>query len=196
MRSTLLRKCLCGGIAMLFGPSLLMAITVRKCPVSAATPESYKWNFPQETSALFQQMMERAFLVQHDAERLQILQSDYSVVGWQGEVVPMERTVSEVNAMNEMLCRLRQIARVDNPWQRHAINRITPKLIELADYTQTAMDYLNTHQEFLFASAYNSDINGIYARAVRVRRILRNAEEHAGSGQVKPFSVSDESDDW
>ena len=181
MRSIFLRKCLGGAIAALLGPSLLMAVTVKECQVRPATPESYKWNFPQETSSLFQQMIQRAHDLRNDAERLQELQSDYSVIGWQGEVPPMVRAVNDVNKMNETLCRLRQIERVDNAWQRRAINRITPKLIELASYTQAAMDYLNAHPDYLFAPSYNTDINGIYARAAQVRRILRSAEENAGT---------------
>jgi len=187
MKSTFLRKCLCGGIATLLGPSLLMAITVKECPIRPATPESYKWNFPKETSGLFQEMMQRADDVKNDAEQLQILQSDVGEMGgmsWQGEAPLLEETVKDVNSMNEMLCRLRQIERVDRPWQQHAINRMAPKLVELASYTQASMDYLNSHHDYLFDPAYNTDINGIYLRAKQVRRIVRNSEGSALAGQA------------
>jgi hypothetical protein len=181
MQSIFLRKCLGSAVAVLLGPSLLMAITVKECPVRPATPASYTWNFPKETSGLFQQIMQRAYTVQNEAEELQELQSEADLVGWQPEADLMAQTRDDVNAMNEMLCRLRQIERMDSPWQQHAINRVTPKLIELASYTEMAMNYLNSHHDYLYSLNYNADINGIYLRAKRVNQLLHNSEEYASA---------------
>jgi len=183
MWSIFLRKCLCGGIATLLGPSLLMAVTEKECPVRPATPQSYTWNFPRETSGLFQQMMQRAFDVENDAEQLQMLQSEPNEVGWQPEGDLLQETRSDVNAMNELLCRLRHIERVDTSRQQHAIDQIAPKLIELADYTDMAMSYLNSHHGYLFAPDYNTDINGIYLRAKQVHQVMRDSEQYAGARQ-------------
>jgi len=183
MRSIFLRKCLGVAIATLLGPSLLMAITAKVCPVRPATPESYTWNFPKETSGLFQQMMQRASAVKYDADQLQTLQSSAGLIGWQPEAELLQETGNDVNAMNEMLCRLRHIERVDSPWQQHAINRIAPRLIELASYTDMAINYLNSHHDYLFAPGYNADIKGIYVRAKQVHQVIRSSEEHASARQ-------------
>jgi len=181
MRSIFLRRCLVVAVATLLGPSLLMAITAKVCPVRPATPESYTWNFPKETSGLFQQMMQRAYDVENEAEQLQTLQSSANLIGWQSEAVLLEQTATDVDAMNDMLCRLRHIERVDSPWQQHAIDRIAPKLFELSSYTEMAMNYLNSHHDYLFAPDYNADIKGIYLRATRVRQVMRDSEEYASA---------------
>jgi hypothetical protein len=183
MQSILLRKCLGVAVATLLGPSLLMAITEKECPVRPATPESYTWDFPMETSSLFQQMMQRALAVQNDADQLDTLQASAGLIGWQDEAGLLEDTKTDVNAMNEMLCRLRHIERVDHPSQQHAIDEIAPKLVELASYTQMAVDYLNSHHDYLFAPNYNSDINGIYLRAKQVHQVMSDSEKYAGAQQ-------------
>jgi len=182
MRSVFLHKGLGVAVATLLGPSLLMAtITAKECPMRPATPESYTWNFRQETSDLFQRMTQRAYAVQEEAEQLQTMHSEADLIGWQPEAAQLEQITDDVNAMNETLCRLRHIKHVDSPWQQHAIHRIAPKLMELASYTDVANQYLNSHHSYLYSTDYDADISGIYLRAKGVNQVLHNSEEYASA---------------
>ena len=162
--------------AMSIVPGLLAASSTG-CQDGSPTPESYTWNFPKEAGTLLQRMQIHADKARDLADHLRAY--DRSDVDWHADSILLEQMRSQVNIMDEELCRLRTIERVALPWQRKAIDRVEPAVLELSDVTEAAIEYLNSNQENLWNPDYIADANYMYKDANRIVNIVGSFNEYA-----------------
>jgi hypothetical protein len=146
----------------------LFAASATLCPMGPPTAASYTWNFPKEASGLLVQMKTDAMRVRYIADQLGGLDRDSSGNFWQADAILLSSARKRVNAMDGMLCRLETIRRVSAPWEKQAISRIAPSVVELSDTTQAAIDYLDQNQEGLIFPAYTDQAEIMYNKADRI----------------------------
>jgi hypothetical protein len=177
--------------SLLVAPALLMAAT-NQCQSGIVTPASYTWDFPSEASHLLQQMKTQAVQVRDLADRLQAFDRDGDLISWQTDADVLTAARAQVNAMDADLCRLRAIRRVTLPWQQKAIDRVTPKVIELTEYVQDAVQNLNHNHTTvnMLDRSYAEDADFMYRRADTIARMVGNFEEYAAASteiqQISP----------
>lgn len=155
------------GVIALYSPGLFAA-SVTLCKTGPPTAASYTWNFPKEASGLLVQMKTDAMQVKNIADNLGALDRDGSGNFWQYDATLLNTARTRVNAMDGTLCRLETIRRVSAPWEKRAIGRIAPSVIELSDTTQATMQYLNRNHEALMFPAYTDEANVMYNKANKV----------------------------
>ena len=159
-----------GLIAAVIGLSStgLFAASGKLCPTGPPTAASYTWNFPKEASGLLVQMKTDAMQVRNIADKLGGLDREPFENFWQSDAILLQSARTRVNAMDGMLCRLETIRRVSAPWEKQAIGRIAPSVVELSDTTQAAIHYLNHNQEALMFPAYTDQAEVMYNKANRI----------------------------
>ena len=159
-----------GLIAVVVGLSStgLFAASPRLCPTGPPTAASYTWNFPREASGLLVQMKDDAVQVRSIADKLDALDRDPFDNFWQYDATLLNSARTRANAMDGMLCRLETIRRVSSPWEKQAISRVAPSVVELSDSTQAAIHYLNHNQEALMFPAYTNQAAVMYNKANRI----------------------------
>ena len=159
-----------GLIAAIIGLSStgLFAASATLCQTGPPTASSYTWNFPKEASGLLVQMKTDAMQVRDIADKLQAIDRESYESFWQYDATLLDSARTRVNAMDETLCRLETIRRVSAPWEKQAISRIAPSVLELSDATQAAIHYLNQNQETLMFPAYTDQAGVMYNKADRI----------------------------
>jgi hypothetical protein len=155
------------GVIALFSPGLFAA-SAKLCQTGPPTPASYTWNFPKEASGLLAQMRTDALQVRNIADTLQELDHQGENNFWQADAIALNSARQPVNAMDGMLCRLETIRRVSAPWEKRAIGRIAPSVIELSDTTQATIQYLNNNHDALIFPAYTDEAQVMYNKANRI----------------------------
>lgn len=146
----------------------LFAASAKLCPTGPPTAASYTWNFPKEASGLLVQMKTDAMQVQNIADTLEALDREPFENYWQYDATLLNRARTRANAMDGMLCRLETIRRVSSPWEKQAISRIAPSVVELSDTTRSAIHYLNRNQVALMFPAYTDQAEIMYNKANRI----------------------------
>jgi hypothetical protein len=182
MRLTFWLKGFCGVASLLVMAALPMAAT-EQCQTGPPTPASYTRNFPKEASALLQQMGTQAIQVRDLADQLQTFNRDGALISWEMDADVLTQAQAQVNAMDEELCRLRLIRRVTLPWQQKAIDRVAPKMIELTDYVEDALQNLNEKHNTVntLDRSFAQDADFMYRRADTIARSIGNFEEYAAA---------------
>lgn len=161
--------------AVLVVPAGLMA-SQQPCQTSAPTAQSKTWNFPKEATGLLKDVRTKAYAAELDAEGLASL-SRFDDVSWERNSSHIERIRDDVNAMGKDLCRLQEIRPVALPWQQREIDRITPRLQDMATQTRNAIKLLNAHEHTFWATDFPDDMATISKDAKRVyRSVVREIE--------------------
>ncbi|HVN04394.1 MAG TPA: hypothetical protein VMT86_08255 [Bryobacteraceae bacterium] len=150
----------------------------RECVIGKPTPASYTWNFRAETDGIFAQMKNEAWQAREHAEQLQAFAGDAEPLQWQSHLNQLQQVRAAVNDMGEKLCRLESIRRVDSPWQRKEISRIARRVMLLADNTQDALQFGDTHRETLWEPAYQKYVDSIYSQALALTKSLDRAANY------------------
>jgi hypothetical protein len=156
MSSSLPVKFVSLGVILLLAPALVLGST-RISPVSPSNAQSYTSDSVQEASTLLQQLEGQAYQVNHLADQLVILDRDSNFVGWWGEAITLDRTRHQINAMADTVSRLRALSPETLSWQQRAIDVAALRVTELADNTQSAIQYLNHHHDYLYDPNYVAD---------------------------------------
>jgi hypothetical protein len=159
-------------------PISLGAVTAKDCACGKPTASSYTWDFHREANRLFEGAQTDAQQIKDHAERLQTF-SDDPEVDWQAHVNQLDQLRSEVNDMGKKLCRLETIRRVVAPWQKKTIDRIAANVPLMADNTQDAILYVNTHQDFLLNPTYWRYADNLYSEGSSLNQSVREAVEYA-----------------
>jgi hypothetical protein len=141
--------------------------------------EASDWNYRQKASTLLSKVHTTAYQVADEAYQLRSLNRTPNLVGWQSDAAMLDRMRTHVNDMDQMISRLRQIRGRVLPWQRKAIDQITPSVIELTDYTQNAIDYLNRHHHYLWNPSYTADSRYISSKAAEVASLADRFTDYA-----------------
>jgi len=150
----------------------------RECIVRRPTPASYTWNFRQEANNAFRGIEFDAAQAQYHAEQLQSMVARPDSVSWLSDVTQFDQIRSAVNDMGQAVCRLETIRRVVAPWQQKTIDRIARDLTLLADNTQDAMVFGNSHRETLWVPTYQHYVNNMFTEARKLTQSVDNAVEY------------------
>jgi hypothetical protein len=168
-------------IAGLFLP-VLLAASPERCEPGTATSESYTWDFPKEAFSLIEQVQSHAAQVSRNADRLQSLARS-NQVSWQSHAGELTEAKQHINEIGELHCRLRLIRHVALPWQQQAIDHMTPKLVNLANSTEAAIQVLNDKQNTLFATNYRDHVAEMYEQADAINDSMGAFLEYADAHQ-------------
>jgi hypothetical protein len=168
-------------LALAIAP-LLMAGTKSANDVnemSSTRSEASDWNLHQEASTLLTRVHTMAYQVTDESYLLRSYNRTPNLVGWQSDAALLDRIRTHVNDMDQMISRLREMRGKVLPWQRKAIDQITPGVIELTDYTQNAIGYLNGHHHYLWNPDYAADSRYISMAASEVASLADRYTEYA-----------------
>jgi hypothetical protein len=150
-----LRKPIAGAIAGLAGGLLLASATAR----AAEIPDS------EQVSKLLSDAKTMAFQLKEDAVYMEGF--NRMNLSPQTHAGAINQIRDHVNALAKQTAKLKDARAAASPWQKAAIDRITPFLDELGGYTSAVIEHLNgTHQhnfeeykDYLEANAdYASDL--------------------------------------
>jgi hypothetical protein len=76
-------------------------------------------------------------------------------VSTEAHALAINQVKDDVNALGRQAVKLQDAKHGAAPWQRTAIDRITPFLDELIGYTYAAIEHINTAPSFLTTAEYN-----------------------------------------
>jgi hypothetical protein len=180
-----LRSCVksfSGLAALLVAPSLLIGATEQR-PTYPPIPAAYMWSFPDEASRLLKQLRTQALQVRDSAGQLQAFNRDDADITWQADASLLITVKANVNDMNATLFRLRGIHQMALPWQQKAISSVAPKVIELTDYVDDAIQNLNEHHTtiHILDKSYAQDADFMYQRANTIASSIGEFEKYASA---------------
>jgi hypothetical protein len=150
---------------------VLLAASPEACQPGTPTSESDTWDFPEEASSLIEQIRSHAAQVNRNADTLQSLARS-NQVSWHSHAAELTQVRDHVNSMGKLHCRLQVNRHVALPWQQRAIDHMTPKLVNLANRTETAIQVLNENQSTLFATNYTKQMAEMYELADEINDSL------------------------
>lgn len=133
------------------------------------TAASYTWNFSREASSLLRDIHYDAVRASHAAIMFQTVARNPDE-SWAGRAYSLSQIRAQVDDMGRRLCRLETIRRVVAPWQQEAIGQIAPMVQYMADNTNDALHYLNTHQAAYWSPSYRTYSGRLYTQATAIRR--------------------------
>lgn len=154
------------------------ASTASTCAHGKPTAASYNWDFHREANNLFEEIRGDAEQARDYAARLQSYE-DEPELDLQAHGDQLTYLKNEVNDMGRKLCRLETIRRGVAPWQQKTIDRIALHLQLMADNTQDAIVFVNSHQSDLFNQTYWRYADNIYSQANDLTRSVGNAVDYA-----------------
>ena len=171
--------CGCTLAALAVLPAMSAKAAARECIVQKPSPASYTWNFRREANAVFKDIQFDAAQAKYHAGRLQSIASRPDAVSWVSDVSQFDQIRVAVDDMGRQLCRLETIRRVVEPWQQKTIDRIATDLTLLADNTQHALAFGDTHRETLWVPAFQRYLNRMCAEARDLTQSANDAVKYA-----------------
>jgi hypothetical protein len=171
----LIGGCILTALAVLPASS---AAAVRECIVQKPTPASYTWNFQQEDSIIFKDIRFDAEQAEYHTGRLERTAWGPDSVSWASDVNQFNQIQSAVNDMSRELCRLETIRRAASPWQQKAIDRIATDVTLLADNTQDALAFADTHRETLWVPAFRRYVENMSVESRKLNQSMQHAVEY------------------
>ena len=177
-----MRKACWAAATLLVAPVMALA-ACGGCGVYSPAIASKTVEYSNEASSLLQQMKTKAIQVRYLADQLGAFERDGSVMDWRVDAGVLMRAKAQVNAMDGMLFRLRAMGQDVLPWQQQAIDRVAPKMVELTDYIQLAMQNLNAHHgtAHLVDKSYTLETGFMYQRANLIARSIGQFEKYASA---------------
>ena len=133
-------------------------------PAPAGVPDS------EQVSKLLSETKTMAFQLREDAATMEGLTR--MKVSAESQAVAINQINDHINALRRQTAKLQEVKGEASPWQRAAIDRITPFLDELEGYTLAIIEHLNgqpkhtfaEYQDYLEANAdYSSDLAAMIA---------------------------------
>ena len=148
----------------------------------------------QEASGLLTQLHQDASAVRTSADYLEALGRERDgdeINGWEADAITLENMRDQINQMDQIIYRLRNIESQLPQEQRSEINNITPAMVELTDITQAAIQYLDNHENDLAFSPYTEYAGEMYSEAERVERATQSIENaHYSTHLRQPAATS------
>ena len=168
-------------LAVLVLPAMTFAATQQGCQSGPPTAQSSTWNFSQEAAGLLHQINTDAYQAKSAAARLESFSFERGVIDWQADADQLRREKHWVNDMDQRLCRLRTIERVLPASQQAEINKIKPAVIEATDTTQSAVKFLDHHQDQLFMQQYKSCAPALYNEDNRIQAATAHPSQYTAT---------------
>jgi hypothetical protein len=198
MFSTIIKKAaFAPALAVLTG-SLLAVSPVHAQELS--TPVTYvivtsEYSAAQlETSDLLKQVRDGAIQLSKDSDQLVSLSR--SNVSRASYASSLDRIKAHINRTGEQLAKLETLKNEAAPWQRAAIDRITPIAQELATNTSAAIAHINDSPNHLYAPDYRNTLLAIAEDAREMKNNLSDflslaeAQQKVDDLQMKILSNS------
>ncbi len=119
----------------------------------------------EEVSKLLSEAKTQAFQLKEDASTMESFTR--MNVSWESHAAAINTIRDHVNALGRQEAKLKAARGMASPWQKAAIDRITPYLDELAGYTTAVIEHINgekrhnlsEYKDYLEANAdYSSDL--------------------------------------
>jgi hypothetical protein len=167
-------------LAFLLGGLVILAaspaIAMPAAPIASGTSPAVN-----EASNLLQQIHADAYHISNDVNQLKMYGLVPSQVTFSLDGDLVERIISRVNRMDRMLHRLRTAQSEVFPWQREAITRITPAVIELTNYTQDCLNSFDKNRDHLFDSHFEEYVTHMRMTDSRIQNSIQDLDEYASA---------------
>jgi hypothetical protein len=127
----------------------------------------------EQVSKLLSETKTMAFQLKEDAGAMEGFTR--MNVSWESHKIAINQIKDHVNALRKQEAKLQDVKATASPWQKQAIDRITPYLDELEGYTLAIVEHLNgqtkhtlaEYKDYLEANAdYSSDLAAMIANFV------------------------------
>ena len=149
---------------------------------SAAVETSENWYFVGRSAELLKELQRTAGRLTLDAEKLntfaQSPQFNWSTHAWY-----LDSVRGHINKAGTLLDELQGMRDGVTPWQRQAIDRITPVAAEAAAHTEAAIRFLNANQGRHFVPEYRDSLTMIADRATEMKQRVDNYVNYADTKQ-------------
>ncbi|HUG81155.1 MAG TPA: hypothetical protein VML01_05805 [Bryobacterales bacterium] len=175
MKGSLVRRGLTRGVWIFALPLLLAGEpTVRIAAPTAAQSSSV--SFTVETENILDQIAHRAARVATRADALHALvQNDNAARSGQQNLFSNIQRLAD--AMGADLCRLHAVSGVMNHAQQTRVDHMTPDIVELADKTDAALQFLGQNTTAITAADYRGFVTEIQENALRIQEIAAGQTE-------------------
>jgi hypothetical protein len=178
LRTLLWSGCISAALALYAVPASA-ASTSHQCVAAEPTAASYTWDFKGEATTIFKDIQSDAQDALYHADMLQAFARDPHMT-WDAHADELSYLKSEINDIGAKLCRLQTIRRVVAPWQQNEIDQIVTDTQLMADNTQDAMLFGNTHRNELWLAAYQKNVNSLEDEANALTHSVGHAVQFAG----------------
>jgi hypothetical protein len=112
------------GAAILLGSAALQG-AVRSCPrPQPPTVESFRWDFPAEVTRTPGEIEREASRARRNASSLQLLARFPDSFARSTRNWELREAIESINRISERMCRMQEIGRVAEPWQRRSLERL------------------------------------------------------------------------
>lgn len=107
-----------------------------------------------EVSELLSQAKTHAIRLRNDADQMHHF--SLSRMSWESHATQISMIKDHINNLGKVLQKMRDNYESASPWQKQAIDRITPLAQELATNTETTIEHINKNQSRLHTPEYKS----------------------------------------
>jgi len=172
----------CVSAGMVFAAAPVATHGAHACVCGKPTAASYTWDFKGETNNTFKTIQDDAAAVRMHAANLEAYSYDLNV-SWDSDIEELNRVAEAVDDLGSRLCRLEVIRRVDAPWQRKEINRIARTVQLMADNTEDAITFGNTHRHETWLPTYRKYTANLYNEARSLAKSAKEAAAYASTSK-------------
>lgn len=153
-----------GAFALMLAGFIVPSPPVKAAVNPAANPDS------EQVSKLLSEAKTMAFQLKEDA----VAMETYTRMNasWESHSAAINQIKEHINALGKQVVKLRAAAGAASPWQKTAVDRISPYLDEMAGYTTAVIERLNgdrkhniaDYKDYLEANAdYATDLAAMIA---------------------------------
>ena len=152
------------------------------CEHGTPTAASYKWDFKGEANAIFSDIRADAEQASEHADQLAgFTRNDQ--IDWEEHAEQLDGLKADVNDMGTKVCRLETIRRVVAPWQQAEIDRIAADVRLLADSTEDAIRFGDTHSRELWLPTYQKYVNNMFDLSGKLEHSAATAVAYANASK-------------
>lgn len=184
MHSRLLRKCTYLAAAALLA-LVLVPPTTAKAKTMADASGPAQTAFSGQASMLLQQVQRDAWAVREETDELGTYARDTEhpseELGYQSEAELLTRIRGRVNAMDGALRQLRTHQDQLLTWQRQAVHRVAPDVLDLTINTQAAIVSLNKNREHLFTAPLGVYSENMYTLSKHINQSVEDFDQYASA---------------
>lgn len=132
--------------------SILALLSVLFLSAGPAVFASPKPNDSEEVTKLLAEAKSEAYDLKNDAEDLKMFTR--SKLTWQSHAGKINQIKESVNKAGELVSKLNDAKASASPWQKQAIEEVTPLLREVATNVSAAINHMNDHRDRLHTAPY------------------------------------------
>ncbi len=166
-------------------PLLLAAAGHPKATPQGETSSAVS-TFTDESAPLLLQLKEQATNVRDLASKWQSYNREPFAMDWRMHAYLLNQMRRQVNALGTTMMEIQNLPQNASAQAQQAMGQIAPRVVEISNTTQNAMDYLRDNHDDLFNPTYTSDANFLLDRADQIIQSVDDYEQAAGGGSVGP----------